>query len=253
MSSSLFLTRDWGRRRLGRRRHFRGRRYGPRAPRCGREDPPRAGRPDAAAVRGRHVDMVFCEGVLHHTPSTRAALESVTRLLRAGGEILFYVYVRKGPDPRVHGRLHARPTSAVDARGGLGSTPIAEAWARRSANCASRWTSRRTYHCSTFPPGRYDLQRLFYWHFASCSNDLHTLEEITHINFDWYHPRNAHRQTAEEVRAWCVDFRSTSSTSTSTRAASRFARSARPPPNMCGIAGILNRDGAPVAGDCYAG
>lgn len=32
-----------------------------------------------------------------------------------------------------------------------------------------------------------------------------TLDEMNHINFDWYAPRNAHRQTPEEVRGWCGD------------------------------------------------
>ena len=32
-----------------------------------------------------------------------------------------------------------------------------------------------------------------------------TLEELNHINFDWYAPRNAHRQSPEEVRAWCAE------------------------------------------------
>jgi hypothetical protein len=26
-----------------------------------------------------------------------------------------------------------------------------------------------------------------------------------HINFDWYAPRHAHRQTEEEVRRWCAE------------------------------------------------
>jgi arsenite methyltransferase len=30
-----------------------------------------------------------------------------------------------------------------------------------------------------------------------------SLEEMNHINFDWYAPRNAFRQTPDEVRAWC--------------------------------------------------
>ena len=25
------------------------------------------------------------------------------------------------------------------------------------------------------------------------------------MNFDWYHPRYAHRQTEDEVRSWCGD------------------------------------------------
>mgnify|MGYP007077439015 CR=1 FL=1 len=30
-----------------------------------------------------------------------------------------------------------------------------------------------------------------------------TLDEMQHINFDWYAPKNAHRHTPEEVRQWC--------------------------------------------------
>lgn len=54
------------------------------------------------------------------------------------------------------------------------------------------------------PAGRIKLQRLFYWHVfkAFYSPDL-TLDEMNHINFDWYAPANAHRQTPEEVRTWC--------------------------------------------------
>jgi hypothetical protein len=52
--------------------------------------------------------------------------------------------------------------------------------------------------------GRYDVQRLIYWHFAKLFwNEKLTIEENLHVNFDWYHPRYAHRHTEEEVRAWC--------------------------------------------------
>jgi hypothetical protein len=36
-----------------------------------------------------------------------------------------------------------------------------------------------------------------------------SLEEMTHVNFDWAAPPNAHRQTIEQVRAWCTDARLT--------------------------------------------
>ena len=32
-----------------------------------------------------------------------------------------------------------------------------------------------------------------------------SFDEMNHINFDWFAPRNAHRQTPEQVRAWCAD------------------------------------------------
>src|SRR5579884_2876390 len=56
------------------------------------------------------VDLVFSEGVLHHTDSTRDALAAVVRPLKVGGRILFYVYRRKGPireftDDYIRGKL----------------------------------------------------------------------------------------------------------------------------------------------------
>jgi arsenite methyltransferase len=55
------------------------------------------------------------------------------------------------------------------------------------------------------PAGRINLQRLFYWHVCKAfySSDL-SLEEMNHVNFDWYAPSNARRHTPEEVRQWCA-------------------------------------------------
>jgi hypothetical protein len=55
------------------------------------------------------------------------------------------------------------------------------------------------------PAGRTSVQRLFYWHVAKTfyRPDL-TFDEMNHINFDWYAPANAHRQSPEQVRSWCA-------------------------------------------------
>ena len=55
-------------------------------------------------------------------------------------------------------------------------------------------------------PDRIDVQRLFYWHVAKMfyRADL-DFDEMNHINYDWYAPANAARQTPEEVRAWCAE------------------------------------------------
>ena len=42
-------------------------------------------------------DLVFSEGVLHHTPDTRRAFRTLVDLLAPGGQIAFYVYRRKAP------------------------------------------------------------------------------------------------------------------------------------------------------------
>jgi hypothetical protein len=54
--------------------------------------------------------------------------------------------------------------------------------------------------------GGYDVQRFIYWNFAKMYwNEALTLEENVHVNFDWYRPHYAHRQTAEEILNWCSE------------------------------------------------
>jgi arsenite methyltransferase len=43
------------------------------------------------------IDIIFSEGVLHHTDDTCAALTALVHHLKTGGRILFYVYRVKGP------------------------------------------------------------------------------------------------------------------------------------------------------------
>jgi hypothetical protein len=55
-------------------------------------------------------------------------------------------------------------------------------------------------------PGPQDIQRLIYWNFVKLYwNDALSFEENVHVNFDWFRPTYAHRQTAADVRAWCEE------------------------------------------------
>ena len=56
------------------------------------------------------------------------------------------------------------------------------------------------------PKGRVSLQRFIYWHvFKAFHHQDLSVGDLNHINFDWYAPQNAHRQTPEQVRQWCLD------------------------------------------------
>lgn len=152
----------------------------------------------------KSLDVVLSEGVLHHTDSTERALKRLARLLRPNGRFLFYVYRRKGPireftDDYVRDRLQALEPE--------------EAWARLLP-LTKLGKSLGDLHVEVdvpedvellgIPAGRIDVQRLFYWHVCKAyhRDDL-DLEELNHINFDWFAPRNAHRQSPEDVRRWC--------------------------------------------------
>jgi arsenite methyltransferase len=152
------------------------------------------------------VDVIFSEGVLHHTESTRDALLYLSTLLRPGGRFLFYVYRRKGPvreftDDLVRDRLgDLDPEAAWSAIVPL--TKLGQALGELGAVV----DVPEDVELLGIPAGPIDVQRLFYWHVVKAYHDPDlTLEELAHINFDWFAPRNAHRQSPEEVGEWCVE------------------------------------------------
>lgn len=152
------------------------------------------------------VDLIFSEGVLHHTDSTEQALKRLATLLKPGGRFLFYVYRTKGPvreftDDFIRDRLQGcSPEEAWDAL--LPLTKLGKALGELSVEV----DVPEDIPLLGIPAGRISVQRLFYWYFCKAYYEpRYTLDELNHLNFDWYAPRNAHRQTPEEVRRWCEE------------------------------------------------
>ncbi|HSQ23249.1 MAG TPA: methyltransferase domain-containing protein [Pyrinomonadaceae bacterium] len=149
-------------------------------------------------------DAIFSDGVLHHTPSTERALKSLVPLLTAGGEILFYVYRVKSP---------LREYTDDFIRDAIAGLEPAEAWealrpltklGQALAELKTEVEVPEDVPLLGIKKGRYDVQRLIYWHFAKLYwRDTFNFEENNHVNFDWYHPRYSWRHTEEEVRRWC--------------------------------------------------
>lgn len=152
------------------------------------------------------VDIIVSEGVLHHTDSTKGTLTSLARLLKKGGRFMFYVYRRKGPlrefaDDYVRSKLQTMPPQqAWEAMEPLTELGIALGQLNAEINIP------RPIDLLGIPAGRINVQRLFYWHVVKAfyRPEL-SFDEMNHINYDWYAPANAARQSPEEVRAWCSE------------------------------------------------
>lgn len=152
----------------------------------------------------KSLDMILSEGVLHHTDSTRDALLRLSAFLKPDGWFLFYVYRRKGP---------IREFTDDWIRQSLQGLSDEEAWealkplSRLGQALAEKNVEIEVPEAIDFlgiPAGPIDLQRFFYWHvFKAYHRPEYSLEEMNHINFDWYRPLNCHRHTREEVVEFC--------------------------------------------------
>ncbi len=149
-------------------------------------------------------DIIVSEGVLHHTPSTRTAVLELARLVRSGGIFAFYVYAKKAPireftDDYIRGLVSdMTPEDAWRALEPLTKLGIA------LGELNAKIDISEDVPLLGIKKGTIDVHRLFYW--AICKayyRPEFSFDEMNHINFDWFTPKYAHRQTPEEVNAWC--------------------------------------------------
>jgi len=154
--------------------------------------------------RDGSFDVVLSEGVLHHTPSTQRAISATARLVRPGGLYAIYVYNKKGP---------VREFTDDFIRQKIADLPPQQAWemlmpltklGKALGDLNVEIDVPEDVALLGIPKGRIDVQRLFYWYVCKLFHRSElSLDEMNHINFDWFMPKYCHRQTPEEVRAWC--------------------------------------------------
>lgn len=152
------------------------------------------------------VDIIFSEGVLHHTDSTERSLKHLVTKLKPGGRFMFYVYrkkalVREYTDDAIREAL--KPLSDEQAWEAI--KPLTQLG-------ISLGKLDQDIEVETAIPflgidaGKLNLQRFFYWNICKAyyRPEL-TFDEMNHINFDWFRPLNCHRHTPEEIQQWCEE------------------------------------------------
>ena len=158
--------------------------------------------------RDGSVDLDLLAKACCTTPdSTRGALAALARLLKPGGRFLFYVYRQEGAGPRVHRRLYPREARRRWRRSRPGRrceplTQLGIALGELGAEIDIPRADRPARH-----PGRADRRPapLLLARRQDVLPARPRFDEMNHINYDWYAPANAARQSPEEVRAWCAE------------------------------------------------
>lgn len=151
-------------------------------------------------------DIIFAEGVLHHTDSTQNSFNKLCHHLKPGGYFMFYVYRKKAPirefcDDYIRKNLAEKnPTEAWEVLKSLTELGI------QLGKLDIEIEITNDIPILEIAAGKINLQRFFYWHIFKAFYDANlTFEEMHHINFDWYAPKNSHRHTIEEIYNWCKE------------------------------------------------
>lgn len=152
------------------------------------------------------VDIIFSEGVLHHTDNTERAIKHLSNKLVKGGHFLFYVYskkaeIREYTDDLIRDKIKdLNDEEAWNALKPLTQLGIS------FGKLDSEIEIVEDVPLLGIKKGKINLQRFFYYNFCKAFyRPDYTIEEMNHVNFDWYRPLNCHRQTPEEVKKWCDD------------------------------------------------
>ena len=154
----------------------------------------------------RFFDFIASDQVLHHTPDTESSFKNLTHYLSPGAQIAAYVYKKKGPIREfADDFLRAHYTEATEEECYEFSRAIT-GLGKALTDLKIEFEVPEDIPALEIKAGKHNLQRFIYWNVLKCYwNDALDLETNIMTNFDWYHPRYAHRHTAEEVRRWCAE------------------------------------------------
>lgn len=150
-------------------------------------------------------DIIFSEGVLHHTDSVEATLAHLATRLVSGGHFLLYVYSKQAP---------VREFTDDHIRDAIRDLPDEQAWeallpltqlGKALGDLNIRITVPEDIPYLGIEKGEHDLQRLFIYKICKAYYQPdYTLDEMNHINFDWFRPLNCHRHTPNEFADFCA-------------------------------------------------
>jgi len=152
--------------------------------------------------REKFFDVIFANGVLHHTENARKSFNILCRHLKKGGLIGIYIYCKK---PFIR-ELVDREVRKVTTEMSFGKC------VEFSEQMSKLGKALLDIDCPlviddipllNIKKGTYNLQKFIYDHFIKCffKKDL---EFSTMVNVDWYHPKNVSFYTREEIRSWFI-------------------------------------------------
>lgn len=149
-------------------------------------------------------NIIFSEGVLHHTDNTQKTFSHLSQFLKPGGFFMFYIYRKKSPIREFTDDFIREKLQSLSPEEGWEELKSLTKLGIELGKLDLEIDVPEAVNVLGIPSGKINRQRLFYWHiFKAFYDPTLSFDEMHHINFDWYAPKNAHRHTVEEVQSWC--------------------------------------------------
>jgi len=154
----------------------------------------------------RFFDFIGCDQVIHHTPNTRQALNSLLKHLAVGGHIAFYVYKVKGPIREFCDDYIRERTTKMSPEECMRFSSAMTKLGKALTDLKVTIDVPEDIPLLGIKAGPQDIQRFIYWNVFKCYwNDTMDWDANVITNFDWYHPLHAHRHTPDEIKSWCAE------------------------------------------------
>lgn len=151
-------------------------------------------------------DIIFSDGVLHHTGNAEGAFKVLCRHLKPGGLIGIYIYRTKPFLRRIIDKNLREITTDMSFEECLEFSKRMAKLGRAIQEIDEILVIEEDILVLEIPKGEYNLQRFIYDFIIKCfyNNDM-GLRYSSIVNVDWYHPKNASFHTLEEVLGWFRD------------------------------------------------
>jgi SAM-dependent methyltransferase len=150
-----------------------------------------------------YFDLIIADGVLHHTPDTRAGVCALYRKLKPNGQMFFYVYRKMGPARQFCDAYIREHFTSLNPDACYTACEAITELGRELSRLQATITLSNPIPVLGIPAGRHDVQRLIYYGFLKCFwNEAFDFDTNNMVNFDWYHPHHAWQHTDEEVASW---------------------------------------------------
>ena len=151
-------------------------------------------------------DFISCDQVIHHTPKTEDTFKHLVKHIKKDGVFSTYTYKIKAPIREFADTFIREKTTKMNYDDCYEFSRKITLLGKALSELKSIVDIPEDIPLLGIKKGKIDVQRFIYWHIMKCFwNEDHGMEASIMTNFDWYHPKDAHRHSPEELKSWASE------------------------------------------------